>query len=92
MACTLHGWSERFETRMRDTQRKGSTMQRATYHVLPNADGTWQVKAEGATRAWRIHDSRETAVNEALNLVRAFGRGEVLVHDHQEAGSADDPA
>ena len=56
-------------------------MQRATYHVMPNPDGTWQVKAEGASRAWRIHDSRETAVNEALNLVRAFGRGEVHVHD-----------
>ena len=68
-------------------------MQRATYHVQPNADGTWQVKAEGATRAWRIHDSRETAVNEALNLVRAFGqRGEVLVHDRQQGGSADGPA
>jgi len=77
---------------MRETQRKGPTMQRATYHVLPNADGTWQVKAEGASRAWRIHDSRETAVNEALNLVRAFGRGEVLVHDRQEGGSADGPA
>ena len=64
-------------------------MERARYHVLPNADGTWQVKAEGASRAWRIHDSRETAVNEALNLVRAFGRGEVHVHDRQDAGGAD---
>ena len=67
-------------------------MQRATYHVLPNADGTWQVKAEGATRAWRIHDSRETAVNEALNLVRAFGRGEVLVHDRPEIDETGPPA
>jgi hypothetical protein len=67
-------------------------MQRATYHVMPNADGTWQVKAEGATRAWRTHDTRETAVNEALNLVRAVGRGEVLVHDRLDIGGADAPA
>jgi len=64
-------------------------MQRATYHVMPNADGTWLVKAEGASRAWRVHDSRETAVNEALNLVRAVGRGEVLVHDRLDTGGAD---
>ena len=67
-------------------------MRRATYHVMPNADGTWQVKAEGATRAWRIHDNRETAVNEALNLVRAVGRGEVLVHDRLELSGGDGPA
>jgi hypothetical protein len=73
---------------MRIVEWKGSKMQRATYHVMPNADGTWQVKSEGATRAWRIHESRETAVNEALNLVRAVGRGEVLVHDRQDVGNA----
>ena len=64
-------------------------MERATYHVLPTSDGGWQVKADGASRAWRTHENRETAVNEALNLVRAFGRGEVLVHDRPETGEAE---
>ena len=59
-------------------------MERKTYHVIPRADGKWQVKAEGADHAWRIHDSREHAVNEALNLARATGRGQVLVHDRPE--------
>jgi hypothetical protein len=56
-------------------------MERKTYHVMPNAEGKWQVKAEGAERAWRIHNSRENAVNEALHLARVAGYGQVLVHD-----------
>ena len=67
-------------------------MQRATYHVMPDPDGRWQVRADGATRAWRIHDSREAAVNEALNLVRTFGRGEVIVHDRPDPDEAAPPA
>jgi hypothetical protein len=55
-----------------------------TYHVIQDRDGKWQVKSEGAERAWRIHDNRETAVNEALTLARALGRGQVLVHDWVE--------
>jgi Uncharacterized protein conserved in bacteria (DUF2188) len=56
-------------------------MERKTYHVIPTENGKWQVKADGADRAWRLHDTRENAVNEALNLARAVGRGQVLVHD-----------
>jgi Uncharacterized protein conserved in bacteria (DUF2188) len=59
-------------------------MERKTYHVIPTGDGKWQVKAEGADRAWRLHDTRENAVTEALNLARSVGRGQVLVHDRIE--------
>ena len=67
-------------------------MPHVKYHVMPNPDGRWQVKSEDASLAWRIHDSRETALNEALNLVRAFGRGEIHVHDRPKDASTDAPA
>lgn len=49
-------------------------------HVVPNADGGWDVKAPGAGRASSHHDTQADAERRAKEIVRNQGGGEVRIH------------
>ncbi len=50
----------------------------AKVHVVPRPDG-WAVKNEGASRAFRVFDTKDEALKEALSYARETG-GSVIVH------------
>lgn len=48
-------------------------------HITRRSDGTWQVKAEGASRAYRVTDTQA----EAIDIGRAVSRNqnsELFIH------------
>lgn len=49
-------------------------------HVVPNAEGGWDVKAPGAKRASSHHDTLREAEQQAKKTVGNQGGGEVLIH------------
>ena len=49
-------------------------------HVVPNAEGGWDVKAPGATRASSHHDTQAQAESRAKEIVGNQGGGEVRIH------------
>lgn len=55
-------------------------MSRKTYHVTPAEDGNWKVKGEGASRAAGIHEDKTDAVQQARDLAKASGKGQVVIH------------
>ncbi len=52
-------------------------------HVVPNADGGWDVKAPGAKRSSSHHDTQRDAEQRAKEIVRNAGGGEVRIHDRK---------
>jgi uncharacterized protein YdaT len=49
------------------------------YHVVPNPDGGWDVKREGAERASNHFDTKSPAMERAKELATK-GRGEAVEH------------
>jgi hypothetical protein len=49
-------------------------------HVVPNADGGWDVKKPGADRASSHHDRQADAERRAKADVATKGGGEVIIH------------
>lgn len=48
-------------------------------HVVPNPDGGWQVRKEGARRASSTHSTKEEAVDRAREILRNADGGEIVV-------------
>ena len=65
-----------FATVRADTVRSSKA---SSYHILP-AQGKWIVKRQGASRASRIHSSKESAIQHARQLARRQS-GKVVVHN-----------
>ena len=55
-------------------------MARRTYHVTPNDDGGWKVKAEKADRASSAHGTKAEAVERAKELAKDQRPGQVVIH------------
>ena len=53
---------------------------RKTYHVTPNQQGGWNVKAENASRASSACDTKAEAVDRAKDLAKSQSLGQVVVH------------
>lgn len=51
-----------------------------TYHVTQRADGKWQAKAEGASRASAVGDTQASVDRRAAEISRNNGGGEVIRH------------
>jgi len=47
--------------------------------VTPRPDGTWQHKADGNTRATRVTNTQQEAIESAVDTARRQG-GEVVIH------------
>jgi hemerythrin superfamily protein len=60
--------------------RKPARAARKVYHVVPDDDGRWKVKAKGATRASSRHDGKQEAVRRAKDLAQRGARGQVVVY------------
>ena len=58
----------------------GRSADRTTYTVTPRDDGSWEVRADGASRATGVHDSKDDAVSEAKGLARDRRPSQVLVY------------
>ena len=58
-------------------------MARKTYHVTPNGDGGWKVKAEGASRAAGVHEEKAPAIAQARDLAKSAGLGQVVIHNQK---------
>jgi predicted RNase H-like HicB family nuclease len=50
-------------------------------HVVPNADGGWDVKKPGADRASSHHDTQGEAEQRAKEILGNAGGGEAVIHD-----------
>lgn len=48
-------------------------------HVTRRPDGTWQVKAEGASRAYRVTNTQAEAINIGRNISRNQN-SELFIH------------
>lgn len=55
-------------------------MARNERHVVPNADGGWDVKAPGASRASARETTQQAAIDRARQIVGNSGGGEVVIH------------
>jgi len=53
---------------------------RKVYHVTPGPKGGWQVKAEKASRASSIEDTKDKAVEKAKELAKSSSEGQVVIH------------
>jgi uncharacterized protein YdaT len=49
-------------------------------HVVPNADGGWDVKAPGSQRASSHEQTQADAIDRAREIVHNAGGGEVVIH------------
>jgi hypothetical protein len=49
-------------------------------HVVPNADGGWDVKGSNADRASSHHDAKDEAVQRAREILVNEGGGELFIH------------
>ncbi|MFC4223016.1 DUF2188 domain-containing protein [Lysinibacter cavernae] len=49
-------------------------------HVVPNPDGGWDVKKPGAQRASGHHSTQADAVDQARQIIRNAGGGELNIH------------
>lgn len=54
-------------------------MSKKSTHVVPNPNGGWSVKSEGATRASKLFDNQQDAINYARNISKAK-RAEFVIH------------
>jgi uncharacterized protein YdaT len=50
------------------------------HHVVPNADGGWDVTREDAERVSSHHDTQDEAIARAHEIVLNAGGGEVVIH------------
>lgn len=53
--------------------------QRTVYDVVPR-DGKWAVKRRGAERATGVFDDKVDAVARAIELAKAIGHSQVVLH------------
>jgi uncharacterized protein YdaT len=53
---------------------------RKTYHVIPKADGGWNVKGENASRASSSHATKAEAISRAKELAKNQDLGQVVIH------------
>ena len=53
---------------------------RKTYHVTPNQDGGWNVKAEHASRASSTCDNKADAVDRGRELAKSQPLGQLVIH------------
>lgn len=53
---------------------------RTTYHVTKRPDGQWQTKAEGASRASAVADTKAAVVDRARDIAKAQPLGQVVIH------------
>jgi hypothetical protein len=49
-------------------------------HVVPGANGGWDVKKPGATRASSHHDTQAEAIDRGRAIVHNAGGGELNIH------------
>jgi predicted RNase H-like HicB family nuclease len=56
------------------------TMSDNDRHVVPHADGGWDVKAPHAERASSHHDTQEEAIDRAREIIENAGGGELVTH------------
>ncbi len=54
--------------------------ERKTYHVTPNHGEGWKVKAENASKASNICDTKAAAVQRAKELAKSQAEGQVIIH------------
>jgi hypothetical protein len=52
----------------------------ANYSVVPNPDGTWDARQDGASRASSIHETQAEAFEAAKNYTINSGGGDVCIH------------
>ncbi len=50
------------------------------YHVMPAAEGGWQVKDEQEERATSTHEKKDEAVARAKELAKGQALGQVIIH------------
>lgn len=53
---------------------------RKTYHVVPNKQGGWNVKAENASRAASNHETKSEAVERGKELAKNQPLGQIVIH------------
>lgn len=53
---------------------------RRTYHITPNANGGWNVKAEDASRASSSHKTKAEAVTRGKELAKSQNLGQLVIH------------
>jgi len=53
---------------------------RTKYHVTQRRDGRWKVKAEGASRASAVTDTKAEATRRGRSLARSKPLGQVIIH------------
>jgi uncharacterized protein YjbJ (UPF0337 family) len=68
---------ETLEAEGRTARRMG---ERTTYYVSAHADGGWEVRAEGASRATSVHKTKGEAVANAKGLARGRPPSQLLVY------------
>jgi hypothetical protein len=49
-------------------------------HVVPDADGGWNVRAPGADRASAHTDTQADAIDRAREILGNAGGGEIVIH------------
>ena len=59
-------------------------------HVVPNANGGWDVKAPGASRASAHSDTQADAINRGRAIIGNAGGGELNIHGRDGAIRAKD--
>jgi Uncharacterized protein conserved in bacteria (DUF2188)/Ribosomal protein S10p/S20e len=52
----------------------------ASKHVIPNADGGWAVKSSGASRASRVFETQDEAIDYGVQAAKLSG-SELYIHD-----------
>ncbi|WP_333798498.1 DUF2188 domain-containing protein [Trichlorobacter lovleyi] len=60
--------------------RKGKAMGRDEHHVVPNADGGWDVKRNGADRSSGHFDTKQEAVDSGRRISQNQGT-EFVIHN-----------
>jgi len=59
-------------------------------HVVPNANGGWDVKAPGSTRASAHTNTQADAINRGREIITNAGGGELNIHGKNGAIRAKD--
>lgn len=54
--------------------------ERKVYHVVPNRNGGWDVKPEGAARAIRHFPTKQPAIDMAKEMAKKAELGQVKIH------------
>jgi len=54
--------------------------ERTKYHVTKRPDGQWQAKAEGASRASAVTETKEEIIDRARKIAKGKPLGQVVIH------------